>query len=208
MAASGAGVLMLRAVELARTHGVPIHARSTFSTSGGTLIREASGSEQRVVSAVTHARDEVLFEIRGLAAGAGPLATVFAAFAREQVDVDTVVLSPGHESALLAFAVARDDVPAARRALDETTTATAGGVEIVEIENLGKVSVVGAGMHAHVGVAALMFRTLADLEVGVRSVSTSPIRISCLVDSSEIERSVRALHGAFQLADDVTPESG
>jgi aspartate kinase len=104
----------------------------------------------------------------------------------------------GHELAELSFTVPLEDVPATRRAL-ERAQESMGAIEIDEIDDLGKVSVVGAGMRSHPGVAARMFRTLADEQINLRLISTSPIKISCLIARTDIERAVRALHDAFSL---------
>jgi aspartate kinase len=201
MAASGAKVLMLRAVELARNHDVPIHARSTFSDGSGTWIEEAEGMEQPIVSAVTHAEDEVLFDLRGLPDRPGVAATIFEAVAAEHVNVDTILQNVGHESAELSFSVPKEDVSATRRALDQAQQSI-GPIEIDEVSDLGKISLVGAGMRSHPGVAAKMFRTLADQEINLRLISTSPIKVSCLIVRSDVERAVRALHDAFLSGDD------
>jgi aspartate kinase len=198
MAASGAKVLMLRAVELARGHGVPVHARSTFSDEPGTWIQEVEGMEQPIISAVTHSEDEVLFDLRGIPDRPGAAAAIFDAVAAEHVNVDTILQNVGHELAELSFTVPLEDVPATRRAL-ERAQESMGAIEIDEIDDLGKVSVVGAGMRSHPGVAARMFRTLADEQINLRLISTSPIKISCLIARTDIERAVRALHDAFSL---------
>jgi aspartate kinase len=156
MSASGAKVLMLRAVELARNHGVPIHARSTFSDETGTWIEEASGMEQPIVSAVTHSEDEVLFDLRGIPDRPGVAAAIFEAVAAEHVNVDTILQNVGHESAELSFSVPEDDVPGTRRAL-ESAQESIGPIEVDEVSDLGKISLVGAGMRSHPGVAARMF---------------------------------------------------
>ncbi len=200
MAASGAKVLMLRAVELARSHGVRIHARSTFSEETGTWIEEVEGMEQPIVSAVTHAEDEVLFDLRGVPDRPGSAAAIFEAVAAEHVSVDTILQNVGHESAELSFSVPRDDVRATRKAL-ERAQESIGAIEIDEVSDLGKVSLVGAGMRSHPGVAARMFRTLADEEINLRLISTSPIKVSCLIARSDVEQAVRALHAAFSLSD-------
>ena len=200
MAASGAKVLMLRAVELARNHDVPVHARSTFSNESGTWVEEAEGMEQPIVSAVTHAEDEVLFDLRGLPDRPGVAATIFEAVAAEHVNVDTILQNVGHESAELSFSVPQEDVSATRRALDQAQQ-TIGPIEIDEVSDLGKISLVGAGMRSHPGVAAKMFRTLAEQEINLRLISTSPIKVSCLIARSDVERAVRALHAAFHLGE-------
>jgi aspartate kinase len=156
--------------------------------------------EQPIVSAVTHAEDEVLFDLRGLPDRPGVAATIFEAVAAEHVNVDTILQNVGHESAELSFSVPQEDVSATRRALDQAQQ-TIGPIEIDEVSDLGKISLVGAGMRSHPGVAAKMFRTLAEQEINLRLISTSPIKVSCLIARSDVERAVRALHAAFQLGE-------
>jgi aspartate kinase len=204
MAASGARVLMLRAVELARGQGVRVHARSTFSDDEGTWIAEVAGLEQPIVSAVTHAEDEVLFVLRGVPDRPGSAAAIFDAVAAEHVNVDTILQNVAYETAELSLSVPQDDVQATRRAL-ERAKEIIGPIDVEEIEGLGKVSLVGAGMRSHPGVAARMFRTLADEKINLRLISTSPIKISCLIARSDVERAVRSLHDAFELGSEPDP---
>jgi aspartate kinase len=196
MAASGARVLALRAVELARGHDVPIHARSTFSEEPGTWVQDVAGMEEPIISAVTHSEDEVLFTLLGVPDVPGTAAAIFEAVAGEHVSVDTILQNAVHGAAELSFSVPREDVESTRRAL-ATAQESIGMIEIEEVEDLGKVSLIGAGMRSHPGVAAEMFRTLADEGINLRLISTSPIKITCLVGSDEVERAVRALHARF-----------
>jgi aspartate kinase len=196
MSASGAKVLMLRAVELARGHGVPIHARSTFSEEQGTWISDVAGMEAPIVSAVTHSEDEVLFTLRGVPDVPGTAAAIFEAVAEEHVSVDTILQNAVHGAAELSFSVPLEDVNGTRRALARAQE-TIGTIDIEEIADLGKVSLIGAGMRSHPGVAAQMFRTLADESINLRLITTSPIKISCLVSRAEVARAVRALHATF-----------
>jgi aspartate kinase len=204
MSASGAKVVMLRAVEIARGHGVPIHARSWSSDEPGTWVQDAQGMEQPIVSAVTHSEDEVVFTLRDVPDRPGSAAAVFDAVAAEHVNVDTVLQNVGDDTVELSFSVSSDDVPAARRAVD-AARATIGPVPLEEISDLGTVSLVGAGMRSHPGVAAKMFRTLANEQINLRLISTSPIKITCMIARSEVTRAVRALHDAFGLGEEQTP---
>jgi aspartate kinase len=198
MASSGAKVLMLRAVELARGQGVRIHARSTFSTDAGTWIENAYGLEQPIVSAVTHSEDEVVFDVTGLPDRPGVAAAIFDAVASEHVNVDTILQNVAHGLASLSFSVPQDDVPATRRALARAEEAI-GSLVSSEITDLGKVSLIGAGMRSHPGVAARMFRALADEGINLRLIATSPIKVSCLIPRADVEPAVRTLHAAFSL---------
>ncbi len=200
MAASGAKVLMLRAVELARGHGVRIHARSSFSDEPGTWVQETTpGTAEPAVRAVTHSTDDVLFTVHGLAEGAGASATILRAVAAEHVSVDTIVLRSEQGAVELAFSVASDDMPATQRALAHARQRL-GRIDTEETTDLGKVSVVGTGIRSHPGVAARTFRALEEQGVDLCMISTSPIKISCLVERRDVERGVRALHDTFSLA--------
>jgi len=197
MASSGAKVLMLRAVELARGQGVRIHARSTFSPEDGTWVEDGESLEQAVVSAVTHSEDEVVFDLGGLPDRPGTAAAIFDAVAAEHVNVDTILQNVAHGLAALSFSVPADDVAATRRALTRARGAI-GDFASEEIGDLGKVSLVGAGMRSHPGVAARMFRTLADEDINLRLISTSAIKVSCLIPRADVARAVSALHDAFR----------
>jgi aspartate kinase len=200
MAASGAKVLMLRAVELARSQGVRIHARSTFSNEDGTWVEDAAALEQAIVSAVTYSDDEVVFSLRDVPDRPGSAAAIFDAVAAEHVNVDTILQNVVHDAAELSFSVPQEDVPGTRRALARAQE-TIGEIRVEEITDLGKVSLVGAGMRSHPGVAARMFRTLADAGINLRLISTSPIKVSCLIPRTDLERAVHSLHDAFSLGE-------
>ena len=197
MSASGAKVLMLRSVELARNHGVRVHARSTFSDEEGTWIGE-EGMEDAIISGVTHNEKEVVFTLTGIPDRPGAAATVFDAVAQHAVNVDTILQNVVHGVAELSFSVPTEDVTAARAAIEDAK-AELGDMQVEEDHNLGKVSLIGAGMRSHPGIAAKMFRTLADLGINLRMIATSPIKVSCMVQKSEVPRAVQALHAAFEL---------
>jgi aspartate kinase len=206
MAASGTKALTVRAVELARSHDVPIHARSTFSNELGTLVQRMDTEEPTLVSAVIHSQDEVVFGLADLPDRLGAVAAVLDAVAAEEVSVDTVFQHLGNRTARLSCSVPTEDLPAARRALARAK-GSIGPFRISEIANLGMVSLVGAGMRSQPGVAALMFGTLAEQGIEPRLISTSPIKISSMIDRAEVECAVRALHAAFALGDE-TPLTG
>ncbi len=197
MSASGAKVLMLRSVELARNHGVRIHARSTFSDEQGTWIGE-DGMENAIISAVTHNEKEVVFTLTGIPDRPGAAATVFDAVAAEHVNVDTIIQNTIHQVAELSFSVPSEDVAAARAGI-AAAMAVLGKMDVDEDHDLAKVSLIGAGMRSHPGIAAKMFRTLADNGINLRMISTSPIKISCMISKDEMATAVRVLHEAFEL---------
>jgi aspartate kinase len=198
MAASGAQVLMLRAVELGRNHGVRIHARSTFSEDEGTWVEERGEMEQPIVTAVTHTGSDVVFTLTGLPDRPGVAAHVFTTVAEAHVNVDTIIQNVVHSGAEMSFSVPSEDVPATQAAL-AGMHAELGEFAVEENHGLGKVSLIGAGMRSHPGVAATMFRTLADLGINLQMISTSPIKISCMIARDRIPEAVRGLHSAFAL---------
>jgi len=188
MAASGAKVLQLRCVEFARNHGVTLHVRSTFADVEGTWILEEDDRmlEKAMIAGVTYETEEAVYE----GEGADP-AEVFQALADAAVNVDTVI----QIGAGLVFSAPSEDHAEAAAVLERL------GAQWSERQGLGKVSVVGAGMKSHPGVAARTFSTLAGIGVRSEFVSTSPIKIAFYVPREDVERSVRALHEAFELAE-------
>ncbi len=186
LAASGAKVLQLRGVEFARNHGVTLHVRSTFADEEGTWIGEEDERmlEKAMIAGVTHDVEEAVFEVED----ADP-AELFQGLADASVNVDTVIqIGTG-----VVFSAPEEDRDAATSALERL------GARWTEREGLGKVSVVGAGMKSHPGVAAKTFGTLADIGVESHFVSTSPIKIAFYVPRGDVERAVKALHEAFDL---------
>jgi aspartate kinase len=198
MAASGAKVLMLRSVELARNHGVRIHARSTFSDEEGTWVQDAEGMEQPIVSAVTHSETDVVFTLTGIPDRPGVAARIFEGVASAQVNVDTIIQNVVHGRAEMSFSVPAEDVANTRSAIT-TLQEELGAFDVDANTELGKVSLIGAGMRSHPGVAATMFRTLAELGINLEMISTSPIKISCMIARDRIPEAVRGLHAAFAL---------
>ena len=187
MAASGAKVLQLRSVEFAHNHGVKLHVRSSFSDADGTWITEEDERmlEKAMISGVMHTTEETVFRVEGL-----PAAHLFAALAEASVNVDTIVQT----SSEIVFSAPLADRPVA------TSTLDALGVRWSASDDLGKVSVIGAGMKSHPGIAAKTFAILAELGIEPQVVSTSPIKIACHMPSDEVERAVIALHEAFELS--------
>jgi aspartate kinase len=205
MAASGAGVLQLRSVEYARNHGVRIHCRSSFDDRPGTVVVPEGESvdhlERPLITAVTHSTSEAMVTLMGVRHRPGVAASVFEALAEAGVDVDMIdqnLPSLGGELAEISFTVPREDLRAARAAL--APLAGEAYSELVERDDIGKVSIVGAGMRSHPGVAARVFRVLADEGLNIEMISTSPIKISCVIPRDRVESVVRALHSAFELS--------
>ena len=156
------------------------------------------GLEQPIVSAVTHSENEVVFDLSGLPDRPGVAAAIFEAVAGEEVNVDTILQDVVHGSATVSFSVPSEEVESTRQAL-EGVHASIGPFDVEEIADLGKVALVGAGMRSHPGVTARMFRTLANEQINLRMISTSPITISCLIPRDDLPHAVAALRTAFAL---------
>jgi aspartate kinase len=188
MAASGAKVLQLRSAEFARNHNVRLHVRSTFADAEGTWITEEGDTmlEKAMISGVVHTREELVYRVEGIGADA-----LFDALARASVNVDTIVQITADE---IVFSAPTEDREDAERTLDSL------GANWSSRDDLGKVSVIGAGMKSHPGIAAKTFATLHEQGVEPAVVTTSPIKIACHIPTDDVEKAVRALHEAFDLA--------
>ncbi|HEY5548248.1 MAG TPA: aspartate kinase [Coriobacteriia bacterium] len=200
MAATGARVLQLRSVEFARNHGVVIHVRSSFNDSEGTIVKEADGTmEQAIISGVTHDTSEAKVTVRDVPDRPGVAAEVFGRLADANVNVDMIIQNVSEAGTTdISFTTPKDDLPRATRAVREVVE-DLGAREWSVDESIAKVSLVGAGMKTHPGVAALMFRSLADAGVNLDMISTSAIRISCVIAADQVDIAVRTLHAAFGL---------
>jgi aspartate kinase len=187
LAAAGAKVLQLRSVELARNRGVKIHVRSTFDDEPGTWVTREDERmlEEAIISGVTHTTEEAVYRVHG----AHP-AELFDALAAEHVNVDTIIQTSAD---VIVFTAPLEDRAMTCATLDRL------GASWSERDDLGKVTVVGAGMKSHPGIAAETFRTLKTLGVEPQFISTSPIKIAFYLHHDEVEPAVRALHAAFGL---------
>ena len=202
LAAGGAGVLNLRSVEFARNHGVVIHCRSSFTETAGTIVKEADGSmEQAIISGVAHDTSEAKITIRDVPDRPGVAATVFTRMAGANVNVDMIIQNVSEAGTTdISFTTPIADLVRARR-VTEVVVAELGAREWLVDESIAKVSLVGAGMKTHPGVAAQMFRALSEAGVNIDLIATSTIRITCVVDGDQVETAVRALHRSFGLAE-------
>jgi aspartate kinase len=187
MAASGARVLALRSVEFARNHGVKLHVRSTFTEETGTWITEEDERmlEKAMISGVTHTLEEAVYRVEGV-----DRADLFSALAEAPVSVDTIIQTDGP----ILFSAPVEDREQTAAVLDRL------GAKWNEHDGLGKVSVIGAGMKSHPGIAARTFATLRDLGLEPQLVATSPIKIAFYVPQDDVERAVKGLHDAFELS--------
>ncbi len=206
MSASGAKVLQLRSVEYARNHGVRIHCRSSFEDGPGTLVvseeeSEKESMEQPFVTAVTHSDGEARVTVTGVRDEPGVAGRIFTALAEAGVNVDVIIQNePVGDDALadLSFTVDRSDL---RTATDSIAALGDLSQGVRTDERIGKVSIVGAGMRSHPGVAARVFEVLGGEGINIEMISTSPIKISCVISADRVPDAVRALHDAFELGE-------
>jgi aspartate kinase len=196
LSAAGAGVLMSRSVEFGRRFNIPIHVRSSFSDQEGTWVKETT-MEQAIISGIAHDRSEAKVTVNRLPDRPGVAASVFGPLADAGVNVDMIVQNVSHDGTTdISFTVPRSHVADAERISKDVAAEV--GAESVDIDlEVGKVSLVGAGMKSHPGVAAQAFRALSDAGINIEMISTSTIRISCVVRAEQVESAVRALHEAF-----------
>ena len=201
LASLGSKVLQIRSVEFAMKYKVPLWVKSSFTDDPGTLITEEDAAMENVlVSGIAVTRDEARFVIRNVPDKPGLAAKIFGTLAGLDIVVDVIVQTPAHEDKRtdLAFTVGRIDL---EKTLDcvRKLAKQIGAGKVEHEEDIAKVSIVGVGMRNHAGVAAKMFQVLADEGVNIRVISTSEIKVSCLIDEKYAELAVRALHTAFGL---------
>lgn len=200
MAMTGAKVLQPRSVEMAKKYNVPVYVKSTFSDKGGTLVtKEDKEMEREVLSGVTYDRDQAKITVVHIPDKPGIAANLFTPLSEHNISVDMIiqnVSAQGHTD--LTFTVAKKDMKQARKIVE--TTAKEIGANKVEVDDdVAKVSIIGVGMVSHSGVAAKMFKTLADEGINIMMISTSEIKISCVIQRKYTELAVTALHEAFHL---------
>jgi aspartate kinase len=200
LAHQGASVMQTRAVELGWVNGVEIEVLSSFEDAPGTLIGEDPFVEQRnKVRAIAHDRNVAKVTLVEVPDRPGVAASVFEPLAEAGINVDMIVQNVGHHGATdLSFTVPAGELATARGILDPLVREL-GFREMTTDEKVAKVSIVGAGLHNAPGYAARMFRTLADSAVNIEMISTSEVRITCMIAESSVERAVAALHAAFEL---------
>src|SRR4051812_5665810 len=201
MAACGAKVRHLRSVEYARRHALPIHVRSSFSHREGTfVVSEEDLVEQAIISGVAHDRSEAKVTVVGVPDKPGEAAGIFAALADAEINIDMIVqnVSGAAGRTDISFTLPKTDGAAAMSALEKVQD-TIGFEGLLYDDQIGKVSLVGAGMKSHPGVSKTFFQALGECNVNVEIISTSEIRISVLVRDTDVDVAVRALHAAFDL---------
>ena len=204
LASVGAKVMHSRAVEVGGVYNIPILVASSFKEASGTLIHGGVSVEQfKKVRGIAHDLDVAKVTVRHVPDQPGIAAAIFEPLTKAHVSVDTIVQNASEEKLTdLTFTVARTDLRKALSVIEKTAKAI-GAREVVSDEKLGKVSIVGTGMQSAPGYASRMFRTLSDAGINIDMISTSEIRITCIVEEDRVRDAVKALHKAFALD---TPE--
>ncbi|HHW84358.1 MAG TPA: aspartate kinase [Actinomycetales bacterium] len=204
LASHGAKILHLRAVEFARRYNVPLHVRSSFSELEGTWVMnptEEDPMEEPIIAGVAHDRSQGKVTVVGVEDVPGSAARIFTALAEADANIDMIVQNVSTEATGttdISFTLPKDDVPAAAKAL-EALREHLGFQEIEYNENIGIVSLVGAGMRSNTGVSGTLFKSLADAGINLQMISTSEIRLSVVVEADQVDEAVRVMHSAFGL---------
>lgn len=204
MSASGAGVLTLRSVEYARNYAVTIHCRSSFTDEAGTFIKqEDERMEKALISGVTHDTTEAMIRIRGVPDQPGVAARIFGDIAAEAINVDMIVQNVSDQGKTdVSFTMPKEDLMRSEPVIAKIA-ADIGAEGYSADSEIAKVSLIGAGMKSHPGVAAQMFKALADAGINIEMISTSSIRISCVVRADDVVQAVGAIHACFELPESV-----
>ena len=200
MASLGAKVLQIRSVGFAKKYNVPVHVRSSFNEEEGTMVvNEDSGMERLVVSAVTHDKDQARITLKKVPDQPGVAGKIFSPIAESSIVVDMIIQNTRAEGQTdLTFTVPKAEFSKAME-IQQKVAEEVGAVEVLGDQNIAKVSVIGVGMKNHSGVAAKMFNTLAKENINIMMISTSEIRISCVIEEKYTELAVRVLHSEFGL---------
>ena len=201
MAGAGAQVMQPRSIEVGKNFGVDIHVRSSFTDEEGTLITaEVPQMEQVVVSGVAYDKNQAKITITNVQDRPGTAAKVFGPLADAGVNVDMIIQSSAADGTNdISFTVARSDVKKAMPLLEKISSELKAGRATLD-DKVAKVSIVGVGMRSHPGIAAKMFRTLADNGINLDMISTSEIKVACVVKDTDGEKAVRVLHKVFELS--------
>jgi aspartate kinase len=200
MASLGAKVLQTRSVEFAKKYGVVVHVRSSFNDNQGTLVmKEDSDMETVLVSGVTYNKDEAKISVMRVPDEPGIASRLFLPLSEESITVDMIIQNVSHEGYTdLTFTVPHGDFKKALKTV-ERTSKEIGAAGVLTDESIAKVSIVGVGMRSHSGVASKMFQVLSQEGINIQMISTSEIKVSCIIDAKYTELAVRVLHEAFGL---------
>ncbi|MEE2962506.1 MAG: aspartate kinase [Myxococcota bacterium] len=200
MASQGSKVLQIRSVELAMNHNIPIRVRSTFTDDPGTLVTsEEQAIEKLVVRGVSHNSNEAKLTLRRVPDRPGIVADIFSCLAEAGINVDVIVQNQSEDGTTdVSFTVGRADLDEAFR-LVEKIGPEIGADRWEKDDSIAKVSIVGVGMRAHAGVAAAMFRALQKANINIQMITTSEIKVTCVISREDVESAVQALHDDFAL---------
>jgi aspartate kinase len=201
MASLGAKVLQTRSVEFAKKYNVPILVKSTFTDEGGTLTtQEDSDMEKEVVSGITYDKNEAKITILGVQDKPGVAARIFTPLSEKNINVDMIIQNVSTDGKLadLSFTVTKTDFDKALTIVKQIA-GEIGCRDVVGDPSIAKLSIVGVGMRSHAGVASKMFASLSKVGINIQMISTSEIKVSCVIDEKFIELGVRVLHEAFEL---------
>ncbi|MCM2265804.1 MAG: aspartate kinase [Desulfuromonadales bacterium] len=201
MASLGSKVLQIRSVEFAKKYGVVVHVRSSFNDNPGTLVtKEDADMEAVLVSGITYDKNEAKISVMRVPDKPGIAAKLFSPLSEANITVDMIIQNVSHEGYTdLTFTVPRADFKKALKIVEEAA-AKVGAAGVDSNETIAKVSIVGVGMRSHSGVASKMFSTLSAEGINIQMISTSEIKVSCVIDDKYTELAVRVLHEAFSLA--------
>jgi len=200
MAMTGAKVLQPRSVEMAKKYNVPVYVKSTFSDAGGTLVtKEDKDMEKEVVLGVTYDRDQAKITVVHVPDKPGVAAKLFTPLSEKNIIVDMIIQNASIEGYTdLTFTVLKKDIKEAQKIIQ--VAARKVGAKKVEVDDeVAKVSIIGVGMASHAGVAAKLFATLAKEGINIMMISTSEIKISCVIQRKYTELAVMVIHDAFEL---------
>ena len=200
MAALGAQVMQPRSIEVARRYNIPLHVRSSFSKEEGTMIvKETEKMEEVVVRGVTCNKNEAKITICSVPDKPGVAAKIFTEISKSGVNVDTIVQNVSHTRQTdISFTVPRGMLNQAIKSTNAIAKKIGGG-EVLHDKNIARISIVGAGMRSHHGIAAKMFQVLAENKVNIEMITTSEISVSCIINQSQADQAVKALHKKFAL---------
>ena len=201
MASLGAKVLQTRSVEFAKKYGVDVHVRSSFNDNPGTLVtKEDEDMETVLVSGITYNKDESKISVLRVPDKPGIASALFSPLSAAGITVDMIIQNVSTDGSTdLTFTVPRGDFKKALKTVEETAREI-GAAGVNSDEHIAKISIVGVGMRSHSGVASKMFQVLAAEGINIQMISTSEIKISCVIDAKYTELAVRVLHEAFELA--------
>jgi aspartate kinase len=201
MASLGSKVLQIRSVEFAKKYGVVVHVRSSFNDNPGTLVtKEDADMEAVLVSGITYDKNEAKISVMRVPDKPGIAARLFSPLSEANITVDMIIQNVSHEGYTdLTFTVPRADFKKALKIVEDAA-AKVGAAGVDSNETIAKVSIVGVGMRSHSGVASKMFSTLSNEGINIQMISTSEIKVSCVIDDKYTELAVRVLHDAFGLA--------